>query len=141
MSPASLRQPAHESITPEQISLLVDRFYDRVRSDRELSPLFVRHMSRDWPGHLSSMKAFWRSVLLRTGEYKGKPVPAHARMQDVSTENFVRWLELFGATVREVFAPPAQPVVIAAAERIATSLWLAMKADPFSTPPIWPDTR
>lgn len=131
------RMPAHDTITPEQVSHLVDSFYERVRSDEQLAPLFLTHMSLDWPEHLGRMKSFWRSVLLKTGEYKGKPVPAHTKMQNVETEDFAHWLDLFGLTVREVFAPAAQPIVIEAAERIATSLWLAMKADPFSKPPIW----
>lgn len=131
------RVVAHDLITTEQISRLVDRFYERVRSDQELAPLFAQQMSLDWSEHLPRMKAFWRSVLLKTGEYKGKPVPAHTRMTNVDTADFERWLELFGVTVQEVFAPEAQPVIIAAARRIATSLWLAMTADPFSTPPDW----
>jgi hemoglobin len=58
-------------------------------------------------------------------------------MTNVDTADFQRWLDLFGVTVQEVFAPEAQLVIIAAARRIATSLWLAMTADPFSTPPDW----
>jgi len=137
--PAPVRRfSAHDSITAEQVSLLVDRFYDRVRSDEQLAPLFQQHMSLDWSQHLPRMKAFWRSVLLKTGEYKGKPVPAHTKMLNVDTADFERWLDLFGITVQEVFTPEAQPIVIEAAQRIASSLWLAMKADPFSKPPIWP---
>lgn len=137
----SARTLAHDSITAEQVSQLVDIFYERVRSDEQLAPMFLQHMSLAWPDHMDRMKAFWRSVLLKTGEYKGKPVPAHTKMQNVETEDFARWLDLFGMTVREVFAPAAQPIIIQAAERIATSLWLAMKADPFSKPPIWPKVR
>lgn len=131
------RIPAHDTISAEQVSLLVDKFYERVRSDEQLAPLFAQHMSLDWPEHLPRMKSFWRSVLLKTGEYKGKPVPAHTKMQNVEIEDFARWLELFGTTAKEVFTPAAQPIVIEAAQRIATSLWLAMKGDPFSKPPIW----
>lgn len=131
------RVAAHDSITAEQISHLVDRFYERVRSDQELAPLFAQHMSLDWAEHLPRMKAFWRSVLLKTGEYKGKPVPAHTKMTNVDTADFERWLDLFATTVQEIFVPEAQPLIIAAAQRIATSLWLAMKADPFLTPPDW----
>lgn len=134
------RVSAHDTITAEQVSLLVDRFYERVRSDEQLAPLFAEHMSLDWSDHLPRMKAFWRSVLLKTGEYKGKPVPAHTKMTNVEIADFEHWLDLFGTTVQEVFAPEAQSVVIAAAQRIATSLWLAMTADPFSKPPIWPAT-
>lgn len=133
------RVPAHGSITPEQVSLLVDQFYNRVRADERLAPIFAAHMSAGWDDHLPKMKAFWRSVLLKTGEYKGKPVPAHAKMADVGTEDFSRWLTLFGATVREIFEPDAQPPIMQAAERIATSLWLVTNPSPFANPPHWPD--
>ena len=83
------------------------------------------------------MKAFWRSVLLKTGEYKGKPVPAHTRLTDVATQDFRTWLGMFEQSVAEVFAEAAQPIVLDAARRIASSLWLAMSADPFSKPPDW----
>lgn len=137
LPPRHARIAAHESLSHEQVSELVEQFYGRVRSDDRLAPLFTQHMSLEWPIHLVRMKSFWRSVLLKTGEYKGKPVPAHTKMQNVKTEDFAHWLDLFGTTVREVFTPAAQPIVIDAAERIATSLWLAMKADPFSIPPNW----
>lgn len=131
------RIPAHGSITPEQVSQLVDSFYERVRSDYQLAPHFANHMSGPWSEHLPRMKAFWRSVLLKTGEYKGQPVPAHAKMKDVETKDFARWLMLFGVTVREIFASDAQPIVMAVAERIATSLWLATNPSPFASPPNW----
>lgn len=134
-----MRVAAHASITPEQVSQLVDSFYERVRGDIQLAPLFTAHMSGSWDVHLPRMKAFWRSVLLKTGEYKGQPVPAHAKMQDVTTQDFSRWLTLFGVTVREVFVPEAWPIVMAVAERIATSLWLAMNPSPFAALPVWPD--
>lgn len=128
---SSARAPAHDTISEEQVSDLVDRFYERVRSNEKLAPMFQQHMSLDWSEHLPQMKAFWRSVLLKTGEYKGKPVPAHTKMRNVETVDFWIWLDLFGLTVREVFTPAAQPIVIEVAERIATSLWLAMTADRF----------
>lgn len=132
------RVPAHSSITAEQVSQLVDQFYNRVRADNRLAPLFVAHMSADWDVHLPKMKAFWRSVLLKTGEYKGKPVPAHAKMKDVGTDDFSQWLVLFGTTVQEVFEPAAWPPIMQAAERIATSLWLVTNPSPFENPPVWP---
>ena len=131
------RQPAHPSITAEQISNLVDRFYGRVRADSRLAPIFEQRVNGKWPAHLAKMKQFWSSVLLRTGEYKGKPVPVHARLTEVQTEDFVIWLDLFRATVAETFEPEAQPIVIEAAERIASSLWLAISGNLLKSPPNW----
>jgi hemoglobin len=120
------RQPAHPSITPEQVSDLVDRFYTRIQSDVRLGPIFDARMAGAWDVHLIKMKEFWRSVLLRSGEYKGQPVPKHTHLTEVVTEDFQNWLQLFQLTVDEIFDADARPVVVGAAKRIASSLWLAM---------------
>lgn len=133
----SARQPAHASITPEQISDLVDRFYQRVQHDDRLAPIFKKHVPGDWGPHLEIMKGFWRSVLLKTGEYDGRPVPVHVKLGKLDADDYRAWLRLFGTTVDEVFAAQARPIVVEAAERIATSLWLATNGDLLATPPDW----
>ena len=131
------REGVHPSITADQISDLVDRFYARVFDDAMLSPIFQQQTTDDWPLHLEKMKAFWRSVLLKTGEYKGKPVLAHQKLEGISTQHFDAWLTLFSQATSEVFTPDAAPFVNAAAARIATSLWLSRTTDPFASPPEW----
>ena len=131
------RKPVHPSITRAQISDLVEQFYSRIRQDPRLGPIFERRIEDNWPPHLAKMKLFWASVLLRTGEYKGKPVPAHARLSEVQTDDFVLWLNLFRATVFDVFEADAQPIIIDAAERIASSLWIAIGENLLKQPPAW----
>lgn len=131
------RTPVHASITEEQISDLVDGFYARVWADDRLGPIFSARLESKRDEHLAKMKMFWSSVLLRTGAYKGRPVPAHVQLTEVCTDDFQIWLGLFRPVARDVFSPAAAPLVIEAAERIATSLWLAMFGTPFSNPPDW----
>lgn len=131
------RLPVHPSITEQQISDLVDQFYDRVWADPRLGPIFSERLEKTRDEHLSKMKMFWSSVLLRTGVYKGKPVPAHVKLNEVVGSDFEIWLGLFRPVAKEVFSKDAAPLVIEAAERIATSLWLAMFGTPFSNPPDW----
>lgn len=138
VAPHLRRLPAHPSITPGQIDVLVEGFYGRVRGDSLLGPIFEARVQGDWAPHLAKMKGFWRSVLLKTGEYKGRPVPAHVAIGGIENEHYVRWLALFRETVAEVFEPGAQPVVIEAAERIAQSLWLATSGNILAKPPDWP---
>ena len=83
------------------------------------------------------MKSFWRSVLLKTGEYKGKPVPVHMKLEGIETEDFRIWLGLFEETLAELFEPEARPPILQSASRIATSLWFARNPDPFTSPPAW----
>ncbi len=135
--PVINRQPVHLSITSDQISVLVENFYDRIRSDERLGPIFNKRLEKRWDAHLTKMKTFWESVLLRTGTYHGKPVPAHLRLKEVVSDDYRIWLELFRQTATECFDPEAAPLVIGVAERIAQSLWLAMFSTPISTPPSW----
>jgi hemoglobin len=131
------REPAHPSITPGQISDLVEQFYARVQRDERLAPIFKKHIPDDWGPHLETMKGFWRSVLLKTAEYGGRPVPVHVRIGGLQKDDFRVWIRLFRTTVAEVFEPDARPIVVEAAERIATSLWLATNGDLMARPPQW----
>lgn len=60
-----------------EIAAVVDLFYDRVRADPMLGPVFNGSV-KDWPHHLDRLKAFWSSVMLTSGRYKGDPVAASA---------------------------------------------------------------
>ncbi len=135
--PSVQRQPVHPSITADQISQLVDRFYERVLANEKLGSIFAHHAGPHWARHLDTMKGFWRSVLLRTGEYKGKPVPVHQKIDGIDTCEFEEWLSLFELTTAEIFSPNAAPLVNEAAARIATSLWLSRDGNLLATPPNW----
>lgn len=144
LKPAAGKQqrsaPLHPSIGETQVSMLVEQFYQRVHGNELLGPVFATQTTEDWPLHLEKMKTFWRSVLLKTGEYKGKPVPVHQRLEGVSTQHFEEWLRLFAETSHEVFSTEAAQLVNSAARNIATSLWLSRAKDPFATPPVWTDS-
>ena len=59
------------------IRRLVDAFYVKVRADPELAPIFDRAIPGDWGPHLTKMYAFWSSMMLTSGRYKGNPVAIH----------------------------------------------------------------
>src|SRR3546814_16578731 len=49
----------------------------------------------DWSEHLEKLTAFWSSVMLGSGRYKGQPVPAHMKHKHrITPELFERWLNL-----------------------------------------------
>ncbi len=64
-------------VTEPMIHDLVHAFYARVRGDDLLGPVFAAVVA-DWDAHLNKMCAFWSSVTLLTGSYKGTPMQAHA---------------------------------------------------------------
>lgn len=110
----------------EGLRRLVDAFYARVRADEELGPIFNDAVT-DWHEHLEKLTAFWSSIMLTSGRYKGQPVPAHMKHQTrITPELFRRWLTLWARTTNELMAPEAAAALQAKAERIAESLQLAM---------------
>ena len=101
---------------------LVALFYARVRKDAELGPIFNGAIS-DWPGHMEKLAAFWSSVMLTSGRYKGNPMSAHLKHRDsISPELFERWLTIWNRTTKELMSPDVAAALQAKAARIAESL-------------------
>jgi hemoglobin len=110
----------------EDLQRLVDHFYAAVRQDETIGPLFNSAIA-DWPEHLGKLGAFWSSVMLTSGRYKGSPMAAHLRhATEIQPHMFGRWLELWSETARDQLSPNAAEAVIAKADRIAESLKLGL---------------
>ena len=116
----------HPDVDRAFISRLVRAFYDRVRSDSRLGPIFAREITGNWEPHLEKMTDFWSSVILKTGGYHGRPVPAHMKIEGITPEDFGIWLALFRSTAEELCTPEVAAIFIERAERIARSLQLAL---------------
>jgi hemoglobin len=113
-------------MTEADLERLVGVFYTRVREDAELGPLFDAAVG-DWPEHLVKLQAFWSSVMLTTGRYKGSPMGAHLRhARAIEPAMFNRWLQLWRETADECLDPADAAAIVAKAERIAESLKLAL---------------
>ena len=118
------------------LTTLVHRFYDKVRADAVLGPIFAARIT-DWEPHLARMVEFWGSVALMTGCYHGSPVTKHADLP-VTWAHFERWLVLLRETAGEVCPPAGAAHVITRAERIARSLNFAIE-DAARDPGVVPD--
>lgn len=116
---------AQTGLNDAMLERLVHGFYDRVREDAMLGPIFEERI-KDWPTHLETMVKFWSSVALMTGRYHGSPMPKHLPLP-VDIEHFQRWLTLFRKTAREVCPSEGAAWVIGRAERIATSMHMAIE--------------
>lgn len=118
-----------ESITEENIKLLVDSFYNKVRGDKELSPIFENAIGNDdylWKPHLERMYSFWSSIVLSTGSYSGNPFQKHKDLPAFDIKLFDRWLELFSQTAKEIYTEEQSQVFIAKSKNIARSLKLGI---------------
>jgi hemoglobin len=117
----------YEEITETTIRMLVDSFYAHVRRDPSLGPVFANAIAEEaWPAHLEKMYAFWSSVMLTSGRYKGNPVATHRKVAGVVPSMFGNWLDLFETTAEDLFVPEVASLFVRAARRIAESLKLAL---------------
>lgn len=91
-----------EILQLEDIQLLVDAFYTKVREDLLLGPIFNNVIQDRWPQHLEKMYTFWQTVLLNEHTYYGSPFLPHADLP-VEATHFERWIELFHETLAENF--------------------------------------
>jgi hemoglobin len=116
-----------EEVTEASIRRQVDAFYGQVRRDPTLGPIFSAAIAEDgWPAHLEKMCAFWSSVMLTSGRYKGNPVSAHRKVAGIAPPMFATWLDLFEATASALFVPDIAEQFACKARRIAESLKLAL---------------
>ncbi|HMR83134.1 MAG TPA: group III truncated hemoglobin [Niabella sp.] len=89
----------------EDIRLLVNSFYGRIRQHELLGPIFNGVIQNRWPEHLEKMYRFWQTVLLEDHTYFGSPFPPHAKLP-VAKEHFDAWLETWRATLYDHFTGP-----------------------------------
>jgi hemoglobin len=92
----------NEILHLDDIKVLVNNFYGKVREDQLLAPIFNQRIGDKWSQHLEKMYRFWETVLLNEQRYFGSPFPPHAQLP-VEKEHFDRWLSLFHETIDEHF--------------------------------------
>lgn len=116
-----------EVLDEAMIHTVVHGFYDQIRGDDLLGPIFNGVIEEaDWPHHLAKMCDFWSSTLLRSGRYDGRPLPPHLAIPELGEQHFRRWLKLFRATVRRVCPPDVAALFMDRALRISHSFRLAI---------------
>lgn len=87
----------------EDVKILVDTFYGKVRQDDLLANIFNQTIQEKWSTHLEKMYRFWQTVLLSEHTYYGSPFAPHAKMP-INGRHFEQWKKLFFETVDENFS-------------------------------------
>jgi hemoglobin len=100
------------------IKVLVNTFYDKVRQDELLAPIFDEVIRDNWPVHLEKMYSFWQTVLLEEHTYNGSPFFPHIKLP-IEAKHFERWLLLFIANINEHFEGEKANEAIWRAEKMA----------------------
>ena len=86
----------------EDIKLLVNTFYNNVRENTLIGPIFMEKIQGRWPEHLEKMYRFWQTILLEEHTYSGSPFPPHKQLP-IEKKHFTRWMEIFTETVDNLF--------------------------------------
>ena len=90
----------------QDIQLLVDTFYIKVKADPIIGFFFTEVIQLNWDVHIPIMYDFWNSILFGKGGYKGNPVLKHVELHQkhpLENVHFDRWISLFSETVDELF--------------------------------------
>ena len=90
----------------EDIELLVNTFYSKVKQDDLLAPIFNNAEYFSWETHIPVMVNFWETQLLDTASYRGNTMQKHItlhRRTPLSPQLFDRWKLLFYSTLDDLF--------------------------------------
>ena len=91
----------------EDVALLVNTFYTKVRANDELGPIFNTAI-KDWDSHLIHLTNFWESQLFRKNVFSGNPLKKHVEVDEnnsnqLTNDLFGLWLQFWLGTIDELF--------------------------------------
>ncbi|MDT0295438.1 group III truncated hemoglobin [Mesonia ostreae] len=91
----------------EDVSLLVHKFYEKVRLNEEIGHFFNETID-DWDEHLEKLTDFWESNLFRVNKFTGRPGYAHIKVDQkfnhsIEAKHFGVWLNLWFETIDTYF--------------------------------------
>lgn len=104
------------------LNALLAGFYDRVRQDDLLGPVFNGAVA-DWDDHLARIADFWSSLLTGSGRYKGDPIAMHMIHADrITPAMFLRWLDLWDEATARTLDPVLAAEAQARARRVGARI-------------------
>ena len=94
----------------EDIDALLTRFYEKAFADELIGFIFTDVAKLDLEHHLPIIGDFWESLLFGTKayqKYNRNPLQIHGALHEKTPllpKHFRRWVEIFRATIDEMFA-------------------------------------
>lgn len=100
----------YESISRENLRVLMTLFYEKAVEDDVLAPFFVDQLGDDlndeeWIEHIELLADFWLAKIVGENTYRGNFIGAHAKIPHMKAEAFERWLEIFSVIADQVYVP------------------------------------
>ncbi len=89
------------------VELLVNTFYNKVKTSKILGYIFDDVAKINWETHLPKMYSFWSSILLDEHSFTGNPMQKHVelnKLTPLSQNEFDEWITLFNNTVDSLFS-------------------------------------
>ncbi len=126
--PLTAERDPRPVVSEDRIREVVTTFYQRVRRDELIGPIFERRVA-DWPSHLDLLCDFWSSALNRSGRYRGRPMPRHLGL-GLEQPHFRRWLSLFSATCGELCTPGEAALFAERSQRMAAGMMVMLGLTP-----------
>lgn len=105
------------------IARLVHRFYDDVRADEQLGPIFDGAIGAHWDAHLERMVEFWSTVMLGSKSFQGNVFGKHMVLGGIEPEHFTRWIGLWQRHTCALFPPETAQEFQGVARNIARNLF------------------
>jgi hemoglobin len=114
-------------LTEPLVRKVVMSFYEKVRRDTILGPVFAEAIGDDWDPHIERIMMFWLTATRLSRSYDGRNfMPVHLRNRSIRADQLPRWLELFRETAVEQCTAQAASVLIDIAERMAETLAISL---------------
>lgn len=110
-------------LTEGLVRRVIPAFYDKVRVDPVLGPVFAAVIADDWDRHIETIIRFWLTATRLGRGYDSKNfMPAHMQHSSIQPEQIPRWLTLFRETAAEHCTPEAAAALVDIAERMAETI-------------------
>ena len=114
-------------LTEPLVREVILSFYEKVRVDEVLGPVFTEAIGNDWSAHIGRIILFWLTATRLSRGYDSTGfLPAHLRNRSIRSDQLPRWLQLFRDTAREHCSPEASSVLIDIAERMAETIRISL---------------
>ena len=103
--PATDPLPSAVALDRDSIMRLVHGFYDTIRADPELGPVFEAELHGRWEPHLARMVDFWCTAMKVSRGFRGNVYHKHMALPRIAPGHLKRWLQLWRAQAQAVFDP------------------------------------
>lgn len=114
-------------LTEPLVRKVIFSFYDKVRHDPVLGPVFEDAIGDSWDAHIERIMQFWLTATRLGRGYDGRNfMPAHLRNPSIGSALLPRWLEIFRKTAAEHCSPQAASVLTDIAQRMAETLQIGL---------------